>query len=230
MRTRLLAFVAVCGATVAVAACSRASSAPKASPTPNVPTPETVIGQWVRDNRNVDYLGNCQVAKQGVDIGKLCVSVAGTRGKLRAYNLGPTFSDPTALAMVEQQKDGTWKLLSVTNNDPSAGNVPGIAWPLEVGDQVVVVGLAENDCLRIHETPSQTGKQSACEPQGATGIVQEGPTQAESFTWWRIAGNGPGGAFNGWAVDKWLRLPSALQQVLQPNGPPKPTATATAKR
>jgi hypothetical protein len=224
MRARLLAFVAVCGVGLALAACSSGPSKPKASPTPSVPTPEDVIGQWVHTNRNVDYLGNCQLAKQGVDIGKLCVSVAGTRGKLRAYNLGPTFSDPTALAMVEQQKDNTWKLLTVTNNDPSAGDVPGIPWPLEVGDQVVVVGLADGDCLKIHDTPSQTGKQSACEAQGATGIIQEGPTQAENFTWWRVSGNGPAGAFNGWAVDKWLRLSSAIAQLLQP-----PAATPTAK-
>ena len=55
-------------------------------------------------------------------------------------------------------------------------------------------------------------------PDGTTAIVQEGPVDAETFTWWRIAGDG----FNGWAAGTWLRLPEAIAQALQPA-----TATAT---
>ena len=84
--------------------------------------------------------------------------------------------------------------------------MPGIAWPLQVGDQVVVIGLGESDCLRIREQPTQQGKQLNCVPDGTKAIVQEGPTEAETFTWWRIAGDG----FNGWAAGTWLRLPDAV--------------------
>ena len=218
MNPRLLALATGCVFAVTLAACSGGSSAPKATPTATTPGPVDAIAQWVRDNRNVDFIGDCGSAKQGVDIGKLCVRIAGQRGTLRAYNLGPTFSDPTALAMLQQQKDSTWKVLSVTNRDPSSGDVPGIAWPLEVGDQVLVVGLAENDCLNVRDQPSQKGKQLFCAPQGTKGIIQEGPQQADGYTWWKVSGEG----FAGWAADKWLRLPEAVAQALQPQ------ATATA--
>ncbi len=192
------------------------SSTPKATPTPTVPGPEVVIGQWVHDNRNVDFVGLCQNAKQGVDVGKLCTSELGQRGTRRAYNLGPTFSDPTALVLVEQQQDGTWKVLSVDNVDPSVSGIPGIDWPLQVGDAVVVIGLGQSDCLRIREQPTQQGKQLNCVSDGKKAVVQEGPKDAETFRWWRIAGDG----FNGWAAGTWLRLQDAVASAY---------ATAVAK-
>jgi hypothetical protein len=130
-----------------------------------VPGPEDAIGDRVRTNRNVDFIGLCGNAKPGVDVGKLCVNEIGSRGTRRVYALGPTFSEPTALAMVEQKPEG-WTVLSVTNRDPSAPSVPGIAWPLQVGDQVIVIGLGENDCLRVREQPTQQGKQLTCVPDG----------------------------------------------------------------
>jgi len=222
MSPRSLAIIAACGIAATLVACSGGSSTPKATPTPTTPGPVEVIAQWVHDNRNVDFIGECSSAKQGVDIGKLCVSVAGQRGTLRAYNLGPTFSDPTALAMLQQDKDGTWKVLSVTNRDPSAGDVPGIAWPLEIGDQVVVVGLAEGDCLNVRDTPSTKGKQIICVPQGTKAIIQDGPQQGENYTWWKLSGAQGDVGFAGWAADKWLRLPEAIAQALQPQASPTP--------
>ena len=206
---------------LALAAACSSGSGDRATPTPSVPGPEQVIGDWVRQNRNVDFVGDCSSAKPGVDVGKLCVGQIGERGTRRAYSMGPTFSEGTATAIVERQADGTWKLLSVTNNDPSAGNVPGIDWPLEVGDQIVVIGLGEGDCLRIRELPSQQGKQLQCVPDGTKAIVQEGPVDAETFRWWRVSGEFAGGGFNGWAAGKWMRLPEAIAQALQPQ------ATAT---
>jgi hypothetical protein len=228
MSARLLSSaVAASVCAFALAACG-GSSGPKATPTPKVPSPEDVIGQWVKQNRNIDFVGTCANAKQGVDVGKLCVSVKGQRGSLRAYDLGPTFSDPTALALVQQGKDGTWSVLSVANVDPS-NPVPGIDWPLQVGDQVVIVGLAKDDCLNVRDAPSQKGKQLACEPQGVKAVIQEGPTQADNFTWWKVAGTNQasGAGFSGWAAGKWLRLPDSIAQALQPHGSPTPGAAAT---
>jgi len=207
------------------ASCSGGGSdTPKDTPTPTVPGPEEVIGQWVRDNRNVDFVGLCQNAKIGVDIGKLCTNELGKRGTRKAYALGPTFSEPTAIVMVEQAPDGTWKVLSVTNRDPSQGGIPGIDWPLQVGDEIVVIGLGESDCLRIREQPTQQGKQLNCVPDGTKAIIQEGPTDAETFRWWRIAGGG----FSGWAAGTWMRLPDAVVSayataVTQAQGTPTPT-------
>jgi hypothetical protein len=202
------------------------SKTPAATPTPNLPGPIDAIAGWVQQNRNIDFLGDCATAKQGVDIGKLCVTLVGTRGTRRAYNLGPTFSDPTALALVEQRPDG-WAVLSVTNRDPSQPTVPGIAWPLQVGDEVIVIGLGEGDCLRIRDQPTQQGKQLNCVPDGAKAIIQDGPQDAETFTWWKIAGQVDTVGFNGWAAGAWLRLPDAIAQALNPPTPEGAAPAAT---
>jgi hypothetical protein len=218
IRARLSTLLLLLLTTVLAAACSGGGKGSGPTATPMPPGPVDVIADWVRTNRNVDFIGACGRAAQGLDVGKLCVTEVGTRGTRKAYHLGPTFSDYTALALVEQKADG-WTVLSVTNRDPSAGAVPGIAWPLQVGDQVVVIGLGEEDCLRVRDLPTQQGKQLNCVPNGTKAIVQEGPTGAETFTWWRIAGDG----FNGWSAGTWLRLPDAIAAALQPAGSPTPT-------
>ncbi|HYM16535.1 MAG TPA: hypothetical protein VEZ14_13345 [Dehalococcoidia bacterium] len=233
-RTSAAALSVVLFTAIVASACfgGSGSSTPKATPTPNVPGPIDAIAAWVQQNRNVGFVGLCSNAKQGVDLGKLCVSLVGTRGTRQAYNLGPTFSDPTALALVEQGTAG-WTVLSVTNNDPSQPSVPGIAWPLQVGDQVVVIGLGPGDCLRVRDQPTQKGKQLNCVPDGTKAIIQEGPTTAETFTWWKIAGDLSGTGFNGWAAGTWLRLPDAIAQALNPPTPvttTAPAATPTPKR
>ena len=182
---------------------------PKATATPEKPGPEAAIEQWVRENRNVNFAGDCAQAQEGVDVGKLCILLRGERGARRAYDLGPTFSEPTALAIVEDTPEG-WTVVSVTTRDPSAGAIPGIPWPLQVQDSVVVIGLGENDCLLVREQPTQQAKQTICIPDGTTAIIQEGPVEAETFTWWRLAGEG----FNGWAAGRWLRLPEAIAEAL----------------
>jgi hypothetical protein len=207
-----------CAAGVLMAACGGGSSKPAATATPTQPGPLDALGDWVRANRNVDFVGDCTSAKSGVDVGKTCASQLGTRGTRRAYSLGPTFSEGTALAILEQTAEG-WTVLSVTNRDPSTAAVPGIDWPLQVGDQVIVIGLGDPDCLRIREQPTQQGKQLGCEYDGTKAIIQEGPVDAETFRWWRIAGDG----FNGWAAGTWLRLPEAIAQALATPVP----ATAT---
>ncbi len=208
MRILSIATLVLIGA-LAAAACGGGSSKPASTPTPRIIGPLDALADWVRVNRNVDFVGECASAKPGVDVGKTCATLVGTRGTRRAFSLGPTFSDSTALAILEQKPDG-WTVLSVKNRDPSAPSVPGIAWPLQVGDQVIVIGLGDPDCLRIREQPTQQGKQLACMPDGTKAIVQEGPVDAETFTWWRIAGDG----FNGWAAGTWLRLPEAIAQAL----------------
>lgn len=218
MRILSIATLVLIGA-LAAGACGGGSSKPASTPTPRVLGPLDALADWVRVNRNVDFVGECASAKPGVDVGKTCATLVGTRGTRRAFSLGPTFSDSTALAILEQKPDG-WTVLSVKNRDPSAPSVPGIAWPLQVGDQVIVIGLGDPDCLRIREQPTQQGKQLACMPDGTKAIVQEGPVDAETFTWWRIAGDG----FNGWAAGTWLRLPEAIAQALAtPVPPPVPT-------
>jgi hypothetical protein len=210
-------FSAIVASAVVLAACGGGDDTPDATPTPERPGPEQILGQWVAENRNITFIPDCADAKDGVDVGKLCATLVGERGTRRAFALGPTFSDPTALAILEDKADG-WEILSVTNRDPSQGAIPGIPWPLQSSDRVVVIGLGENDCLNVREQPSQTAPASICIADGTTAIVQEGPEEAETFRWWRIAGEG----FNGWAVDTWLRLEDAIAAALQPQGTATP--------
>ncbi len=198
--------------TLVLAACGGGKSkAPAATATPSLPGPIDVIADWVKTNRNVDFVGDCTNAKPGIDVGKLCATQIGTRGTRRAFTLGPTFSDFTALALVEQNALG-WAILSVKNRDLSAGQVPGIDWPLSIGDQVIVIGLGDTDCLSVREQPTKSAKQTICIPDGTKAIIQEGPIDADTYTWWRITGEG----FNGWSAATWLRLPDAIAQALQP--------------
>ena len=202
-----------------LAGCSSGDGGPSGTATPDVPSAEDALGAWVRNNRNVDFVPTCSEAKEGIDVGKWCAAEIGRRGTLRAYGLGPTFSEPTALAMLEEKAapEG-WVVLSVQNRDPSQGEVPGIPWPLQSGDEVIIIGVGENDCLRIREQATQSSKQLFCMPDGTKAIVQEGPVDAETFTWWRIAGDG----FSGWAAGRWLRLPEAIAAALQPAATPTP--------
>src|SRR5574341_62509 len=75
--------------------------APDATATPSLPGPEDAIARWVADNRSVSYIGDCSKSNPGEDAGKLCSQQIGERGRRRAYSIGPTFSEPTALAIVE---------------------------------------------------------------------------------------------------------------------------------
>jgi hypothetical protein len=189
---------------------------PDATSTPALPGPEDAIAGWVAENRSLAYVGDCSKAQRGPDTGKLCTTQIGERGTRRAYVLGPTFADPTALAIVEDGPQG-WTIYSVENN-AGGDDIPGIDWPLEAGDRVIVIGLGENDCLSVREQPTQQAMRTICIADGTTAIIQEGPVEAEGFTWWRISGDG----IEGWAAGTWLRLEEAIRDALNP----QPTATA----
>jgi hypothetical protein len=186
-----------------------ADKTPDPTATPPVPGVEDVIGEWVRSNRNVDYVGDCTEAQPGVDVGKLCSTLAGTRGPTRAYTLGPTFSEYTSTMLIQEAPDVGWTVLSVEIRDPNA-EVPGIDWPLALSDTVLFIGLGE-ECLSIREQPALAAARTICMADGTEAIIQDGPIDADGFTWWQVAGDG----FAGWAVDVYMRLPEAIAQLYE---------------
>jgi len=217
MRVRSLLMAVLPLLLIVTAACGGGDDTPDATPTPSLPGPEDALSAWVSANRNVAFISNCDDAQRGVDTGKLCARQIGERGTLRAYELGPTFSQSTALAMLENGDQG-WVVLSVKNHDPSVPSAGIIDWPLHVGDAVLIIGVGDGECLRIREQPTQQAAQLDCQPDGMRAIIQEGPVDAETFTWWRIAGEG----FNGWAAGTWLRLEDAVGAALNPTPAPTP--------
>jgi hypothetical protein len=198
----LLALAAACG--------DNGEAEPEATPTPEGPTAIDALADWVAQNRNVAFVGDCADAQRGVDVGKWCASEIGQRGTLRAYGMGPTFSEPTTFAIIDTGPADGPEVLLVQAGGLTEGDVPGIAWPLQEGDRVVIIGLGEGDCLNIREQPALDAEQHACMPDGTEAVVFEGPVEAEGFTWWRITG----AEFSGWAADRWLRLPEAIAAAL----------------
>lgn len=189
---------------------------PDATATPEPPDAEEVIAQWIADNRNVDYVGDCGDAQQGIDVGKLCSTLVATRGRMRAYHIGPTFSEYTVEMLLEQSDATGWSVLRADTRNPNQ-EVPGIDWPLQISDLVVFVGLGENDCLSIREQPSTQANRLICMADGTQAFVMEGPVEAEGYTWWRVAGEG----FDGWAVSVYMRLPEAIQELFATPVPPE---------
>lgn len=209
---RALTITTVIAIALATAACGGGDGGertPEATPTPELPGAMDVIARWVAENRNVDFIGDCADAQEGIDVGKLCATRVGTRGTLEAYHIGPTFSEYTTVAIIETRGEDGAEIVRVNNRNPNEEAVPGINWPLQVGDRVVVVGLGEDDCLNVREQPSTEAAALICIGDGAEAIIQEGPVDAGTFTWWRIAGEG----FDGWSASTWLRLPEAIADL-----------------
>ncbi len=91
-------------------------------------------------------------------------------------------------AVLTVNPDGTWALDFV----PAAAPAAAIA----VGGNAVVYGA--QDCLRFHATAASAAQVTYCSPDGTKGRVVEGPTQADSKTWWHLQDLG-------WAVADFLQ-------------------------
>jgi hypothetical protein len=188
---------------------------PEPTATPPLPAAEDVIATWIRENRSVDYVGDCEDAQQGVDVGKLCSTLVGQRGRTRAYHLGPTFSEYTTEMLIEESADQGWVIITVRNRDPNQP-IPGIDWPLAPGDRVLFIGLGEDDCLNIREQPSVAAAATICMGDGNQAIILDGPVEADGFQWFQVAGEG----FSGWAIQDYMRLPEAIEQLFPTPAPP----------
>lgn len=175
-------------------------------------TPEAVIQLYVEKLLNRLWAGDCRQAT-GEDRGALCVTKRGERGRYVAYNLGPTFSDPSAIVLLKRSDEGVWEIESVIPRDPNQPDDGSTPWPLEVGEIVVVAGTG--DCLNVREEPRIDARILFCRPDGWKFVIQEGPVERDGYVWWRLGGEG-------WAVQDYLRYP---EDAPLPQNTPAPQPT-----
>jgi hypothetical protein len=175
-----------------------AGETPSSNATP-ITSPEDALARYVQ-RLNQGFVADCNKAKRPDDVGKQCAHRLGKRGDLVAYELGPTFSNPTRIFILKPEA-GDWTLVSIENIDPNQPVAPGIPWPLEAGAHVVVVGTAP-DCLKIRESPGIGSTQLDCITDGTAVTVLVGPVAQDNIDWWQLENLG-------WAAGDYLRYPDA---------------------
>ncbi len=73
------------------------------------------------------YAGDCAATRSPDDIGKVCAKLIGSRGALRAYLIGRTFSEFTTWVFVEETSSG-WQVVGTAPLDFHAPTLD-IPWP-----------------------------------------------------------------------------------------------------
>ncbi len=170
---------------------------PSLSGTPVV-SAEDALARYVQRTLSQGFVPDCAKEKRPDDVGKQCATFRRKRGDLLAYELGPTFSNPTRILILKPEA-GDWTLQNIINVDPNQPSVPGIPWPLQVGAQVVVTGTTP-DCLKIRAAPGIGSGQTDCIKDGAKGTVVAGPVDQDNIEWWQLKDLG-------WAAGDYLRYP-----------------------
>ena len=166
--------------------------------------PNDVIKAWVQQTFQKDYAPDCAAANATNDTGKYCGTFKGDRGQVKAYQVGPAFSQPTHWVMVES-KNNQWVLNSATAITPDTASIPGIPWPLATGVDLVVASGGDPPCVNVREGPALAQKAVDCIKNGAKVRLTAGPTKADNYDWWQVEGR------TGWVVGMYLRYPDAAQ-------------------
>jgi hypothetical protein len=170
---------------------------PSSNATPST-SPEDALARYVQNRLIQGFVPNCDNARRPDDVGKQCAHFRGKRGDLVAYELGPSFSNPTRI-MILKPEAGDWTLVSIETLDPNQPGAPGIPWPVEAGAHIVVAGTAP-DCLKIREAPGIGSTQVDCINDGTAVTVVAGPVAQDNIDWWQLENLG-------WAAADYLRYP-----------------------
>ncbi len=168
----------------------------KATPTPVTP-PEDALRHSVERRLSLGFVDDCDEARRPDDTGKQCARLRGIHNGMRAYELGPTFGEYSRLLILEQAGD-SWTIAHLERRTPGQPAVPGIPWPLAVGETVVVAVV--DDCLRVREHPGVQAPEVACLEAGTVATIQSGPVEIDDHQWWQLVGYG-------WSASDWLRYP-----------------------
>src|SRR5215210_2628916 len=112
------------------------SATPEASPTPQQPSPDQLVAQYVRERLQGNWGGDCDRMNVLTDTGKYCAKFSGERDGVRAYRIGQTFSEPIEWAFVDRV-DNDWRIAG-TDKIQVEDAAPGVPWPLKIDAHVVV--------------------------------------------------------------------------------------------
>jgi hypothetical protein len=162
---------------------------------------QTVLAGYVQQTFNKQYAGDCARVDPVQDVGKICATSRGERGMLRAFALGPTFSEGAQWVILEERA-GQWSVVKSQNITPDNAGVPGVPWPLRTGVDIVV---ADQPCVNVREGPALGQPAVDCIVAGTTIQLSAGPTAADGFEWWQVSGR------SGWIAGDFLRYPDAMQ-------------------
>jgi len=162
-----------------------------------VDSPEEAIARYVAE-QGEEYAGDCAQAQLDKDFGKTCTAFKGERDDQRAYLAGIAFSEFTTWLFVDRS-GGRWAVVASQPYQEAAADVPGVPWPLAVGDMAVVTGT--DDCLNVREGPGLDAPAVDCLPDGTEVVLAQGPLEADGYLWWRLEGRA------GWVAVDWLRPP-----------------------
>ncbi len=212
MRTRLLLPLLLALPFLSVAAiCGGGSSSKQQEVTPTAESAVftnalDAVKPLVEARYGRTFIGDCSGAKNPDDLGKLCAVFRGQRGSMVAYDIEPTFGQPLIMAIMQDKgANQGWQTIDGILADP-AKPTTAIPWPLQLGEQVVVFGVGDGQCLRARQSPGQAGVVITCQPDGTRGVLGEGPVDADGYKWWKVTGDG----WFGWMAADWLRYPDSL--------------------
>jgi hypothetical protein len=184
---------------------------PEATPTPEPQgsgPAEQALARHVETTLMKPFLEDCSRADASRDVGKVCSVLRGEREGLRAYVLGPTFSEGQQWAIVGQS-GGQWNVTNVIPITADNAGVPGIPWPLRAGVDVVVAGAGRcqtaGNGLNVREGPTLQQRAVDCVSDGTVLRLGAGPSQGDGYEWWQLQGR------TGWVVSAYLRYPDAAQ-------------------
>jgi S1-C subfamily serine protease len=71
------------------------------------PTPEDALAAYL-DTYGVEYVGDCDFARAGTDVGRYCSTSFDDRGSSVIYLVGPTFSEYDTWMLTQQYTDASW--------------------------------------------------------------------------------------------------------------------------
>jgi len=180
---------------------SQPTPAPSATPAGSGPA-EQALAAWVQTTMQKQFVEDCSKADVTNDAGKVCAAFQGERQGMRAYRIGPTFSEFDQWVIMGQN-GGQWSVVATFPITADTAAVPGVPWPLRTGVDVVVAGA--DPCVNVREGPSLNQKAVDCIPDGTKIRLSAGPTAADGINWWQVEGR------SGWVAGDYLRYPDALQ-------------------